>query len=82
MHQRVLIIGGGVAGLTTAYSLLEKGYGVTVVSKEFPSTRHLPRIASEAAGAWHVPQQMMSSHPASAQEDLAKLLKVCAITFS
>lgn len=75
MHQRVLIIGGGVAGLTTAYSLLEKGYGVTVVSKEFPSTRHLPRIASEAAGAWHVPQQMMSSHPASAQEDLAKLLK-------
>lgn len=74
-HHRILIIGSGVIGLTTAYLLLEKGYGVTVISKEFPSTRHLPRIASDASGAMCVPPELMSRHPAFAQEDIAKLLK-------
>jgi len=45
------------------------------VSKEFPSTRHLPKIASEAAGALWVPPEMMGRHPSSEQQDTAKLLK-------
>ena len=33
-----------------------------IVAKEFPSTRRLPQIASEAAGALCVPPAMMNSH--------------------
>lgn len=75
-HHRVLIIGSGVIGLTSAYLLLEKGYGVTIVSKEFPSTRRLPKIASEAAGAIWVPPEMMGRHPAAKERpDIADTLK-------
>ena len=31
---RVLIVGGGVIGLTTAWTLLDKGYHVTIIAKE------------------------------------------------
>ena len=51
-------------------------YEVTIVSKEFPSTNRLPQIASEAAGAYHVPHQMLTGHPSASQEVAAKLLKV------
>jgi D-amino-acid dehydrogenase len=33
MQQQVIVIGGGVVGLTTAWSLLEAGFGVTVVER-------------------------------------------------
>ena len=57
-------------------------YGVTVISKEFPSTRRLPRIASEASGSIWVPPEMMTRHPAAEQGDVAKLLKVlCCISY-
>lgn len=49
---------------------------MTIVSKEFPSTNRLPQIASEAAGAYHVPHQMLTGHPSASQEVAAKLLKV------
>lgn len=50
--SRVLVIGGSVTGLTTAWSLLDAGYAVTVVSDQWaPAT---PRITGQVAGALFV----------------------------
>ncbi|XP_048582459.1 D-amino-acid oxidase [Nematostella vectensis] len=56
--QRVLVIGAGVIGLTTAYELLTAGYEVTVLAKEFPIPGD-PVIVSLIAGAlWVFPTKM------------------------
>lgn len=57
-HQspHILIIGGGVTGLTTAWIALDRGYQVTVVSREWASYGQGPRLASQIAGAlWEFP---------------------------
>lgn len=47
--MRVLVVGGSVTGLTTAWALLDAGYLVTVVSEQWaPAT---PRITGQIAGA-------------------------------
>lgn len=50
--SRVLIIGGSVTGLTTAWSLLDAGYAVTIVSDQWAPA--LPRITAQVAGALFV----------------------------
>ncbi|KAK0465938.1 FAD dependent oxidoreductase [Desarmillaria tabescens] len=59
--KRVLIVGGGVTGLTTAWVLIDAGYDVTVVSEQWaPAT---PRITSQIAGAlWEYPPAVCGSH--------------------
>ncbi|KAE8337488.1 hypothetical protein BDV24DRAFT_177473 [Aspergillus arachidicola] len=52
--QACLVIGGGVSGLMTAWILLDKGYRVTVVSKEWASLAK--PLTSQIAGAlWEYP---------------------------
>lgn len=64
----ILIVGGGVTGLVTAWVLLDKGYRVTILSKEWanygsgstPSTR---RLTAQIAGAlWEFPPAVCGSH--------------------
>ncbi len=56
--RRILIIGGGVSGLTTAYCLLKKGYEVTLVAEKFS-----PDITSNVAGAlWEWPPAVCGFH--------------------
>ncbi len=56
--SRVLIIGAGVSGLTTAYCLAEAGYKVVIISKEFS-----PNITSNVAGAlWEWPPAVCGYH--------------------
>lgn len=62
--HKVLIIGSGVIGLTTAYLLLERGHHVVIIAKDFPSIRRLPKIASEASGAFCVPPEAMAQRVA------------------
>lgn len=51
---RVLIIGAGVTGLTTAWTLLDRGYHVTIISREWASCNE--RLTSQVAGAlWEMP---------------------------
>ena len=54
----VLVVGGGVSGLTTAWLLLDKGYKVTVIAKEWAWTKDTKgkRLTSQIAGAlWELP---------------------------
>ncbi|KAF7585830.1 hypothetical protein BBP40_010052 [Aspergillus hancockii] len=52
----ILIIGGGVTGLTTAWLLLDRGYYVTVISKEWASYGTSQRLTSQVSGAlWELP---------------------------
>jgi len=47
--RRVLVIGGGVTGLTTTWALLDAGFEVVIVSESWAPA--LPRITSQIAGA-------------------------------
>ena len=59
----VLIIGGGVIGLTTAWVLLDKGYNVTVVAKDWASYGKSQRLTSQIAGAlWEFPPAVCGQH--------------------
>ena len=59
MNQaRVLVIGAGVSGLTTALCLRQKGFAVTVVAERFA-----PQIVSVVAGAlWEWPPAVCGFH--------------------
>ncbi|KAF7587546.1 hypothetical protein BBP40_007057 [Aspergillus hancockii] len=52
--KHILIIGGGISGLMTAWILLDKGYRVTIVSKEWANLAR--PLTSQIAGAlWEFP---------------------------
>jgi D-amino-acid oxidase len=57
-HRRVLVIGAGVTGLTTALCARNRGYDVTVVADRFA-----PYITSSVAGAlWEWPPAVCGQH--------------------
>ncbi|EPS99473.1 hypothetical protein FOMPIDRAFT_1086801, partial [Fomitopsis schrenkii] len=57
----ILVIGGGVTGLTTAWALLDVGYNVTVVSEQWANPKE--RITSQIAGAlWEWPPAVCGRH--------------------
>lgn len=56
--KRILILGGGVSGLMTAWFLLDKGYLVTILAKDWAWTTDFQnsRLTSQIAGAlWEFP---------------------------
>ena len=60
---RVLIVGGGVAGLVTAWTLLDKGYHVTILAKEWASFGKKQRLTSQISGAlWEYPPAVCGQH--------------------
>ncbi|KAK8226144.1 nucleotide-binding domain-containing protein [Phyllosticta capitalensis] len=59
----VLIVGGGVTGLITAWTLLDKGYKVTILAKEWASYGKKQRLTSQIAGAlWEFPPAVCGQH--------------------
>ncbi len=48
--RRILVIGGGIVGLRIAWTLLDSGFKVTVLAKQFASRDGL-RLTSQIAGA-------------------------------
>jgi len=59
----VLVVGGGVTGLVTSWVLLDRGYRVTVVSKEWCSYTKKQRLTSQIAGAlWEYPPAVCGQH--------------------
>jgi hypothetical protein len=69
--HRILIIGGGVTGLTTACELLERGYKVTVVAERYANKEN--RITSQIAGAlWEWPPAVCGRHTDAISLDNSK----------
>ncbi|KAI1088725.1 FAD dependent oxidoreductase [Rostrohypoxylon terebratum] len=57
----VLVIGGGVTGLISAWVLLDRGYRVTIVSSAWASDEQ--RLTSQIAGAlWEFPPAVCGQH--------------------
>jgi D-amino-acid oxidase len=60
---RILVVGGGVTGLVTSWVLLDLGYRVTVVSKDWASYTSQQRLTSQIAGAlWEYPPAVCGQH--------------------
>lgn len=61
--KHVLVIGGGVTGLITSWTLLDQGYKVTILAKEWASYTEQQRLTSQIAGAlWEYPPAVCGSH--------------------
>ena len=59
----ILVVGGGVTGLITAWVLLDRGYRVTVLAKEWASYTQEQRLTSQIAGAlWEFPPAVCGQH--------------------
>ncbi|KKY29755.1 putative fad dependent oxidoreductase [Diaporthe ampelina] len=59
----VLIVGAGVTGLVTAWVLLDKGYKVTIVSKDWANFTPSNRLTAQIAGAlWEYPPAVCGAH--------------------
>jgi D-amino-acid oxidase len=59
----ILVIGGGVTGLTSACVLLDHGYKVTIIAKEWCSYSGEQRLTSQIAGAlWEYPPAVCGAH--------------------
>ncbi|KAK9766611.1 hypothetical protein K7432_004178 [Basidiobolus ranarum] len=79
----VLIIGGGVSGLTTAWALRNSGCKVTVLAKQYARHgAHGEEIVSEIAGAlWEWPPAVCGSHGKDTEEQLNNLQRWCQISY-
>jgi glycine/D-amino acid oxidase-like deaminating enzyme len=76
----VLVIGGGVTGLTTAWVLLDRGYYVTIVAKEWASYGWQQRLTSQIAGAlWEFPPAVCGQHTDAIS--LHKSKKWCMVAY-
>jgi D-amino-acid oxidase len=74
-NPRVLVLGAGVSGLTTALCLARQGYGVTIVAERFA-----PQVTSVVAGAlWEWPPAVCGHH--HGQASLARSKKWCAESY-
>ena len=78
--SHILIIGGGVTGLVTAWTMLDKGYRVTVVSKEWATFGSAQRLTSQIAGAlWEFPPAVCGQH--TDKISLARSKKWCMVAY-
>lgn len=63
ISPHILIIGAGVTGLVTAWVLLDRGYKVTIVSKEWANFSPGDRLTAQIAGAlWEYPPAVCGAH--------------------
>ncbi|KAK8045394.1 hypothetical protein PG993_005418 [Apiospora rasikravindrae] len=61
--RKVLITRGGVTGLVTAWTLLDKSYHITIVAKEWASYGSSRRLTPKIAGAlWEFPPAVCGQH--------------------
>ncbi|KAJ3538631.1 hypothetical protein NM688_g6490 [Phlebia brevispora] len=77
-HTKVLVIGGGVTGLTTAWALLDAGYSVIVASDRWACPDN--PLTSQIAGAlWEWPPAVCGMHTDPVSLDRSK--RWCMISY-
>ncbi|MCO5567177.1 hypothetical protein L7F22_020865 [Adiantum nelumboides] len=73
-----LVIGGGVTGLTSAWCLVDRGYEVTIIAKQYASNDF--RITSQIAGAlWEWPPAVCGRH--TDEKSLTNSKRWCTISY-
>ncbi|KAJ5034877.1 uncharacterized protein L3040_008145 [Drepanopeziza brunnea f. sp. 'multigermtubi'] len=76
----ILVVGGGVTGLVTAWVLLDRGYHVTIVSKQWATYTSEQRLTSQIAGAlWEYPPAVCGQH--TDEQSLLKSKKWCMVAY-
>jgi glycine/D-amino acid oxidase-like deaminating enzyme len=50
MPSKIAIVGAGIIGITNAICLLEKGFSVTIFTKDEPLKTKMKKILSKAFG--------------------------------
>jgi D-amino-acid oxidase len=76
----ILVIGGGVTGLVTTWVLLDRGYRVSIVSKEWASYTKEQRLTSQIAGAlWEYPPAVCGQH--TDKISLTKSKRWCMVSY-
>lgn len=76
----ILIIGGGVTGLITAWVLLDRGYHVTVLASRWASFTDEQRLTSQIAGAlWEYPPAVCGQH--TDEISLSKSKRWCMVAY-
>lgn len=61
--NNILVLGGGITGLVTSWVLLDPGYNVTIMSKQWVSYTKGQRITSQIVGAlWEFPPAVCGQH--------------------
>ncbi|EED79452.1 predicted protein [Postia placenta Mad-698-R] len=74
-NKNVVIIGAGVAGLTTGIAILEKGgYDVTIVAETFPGDPRTIKYCSNWAGGHHVSHASGDPRMQKIDEDTFKVM--------
>lgn len=81
-RKHILVIGAGVIGLTTAWTLLDLGYDVTVLYKDKASDEQSShRLVSQISGAlWEYPPAVCGHHTAN-QEDIKRAGRWAMISY-
>lgn len=78
--SRALIIGAGVSGLTTAWTLADRGFKVTVVAAKYASKNE--KLTSQIAGAlWEWPLAVCGKYLNFADMDLVDVKRRCLVSF-
>ncbi|KAH7076390.1 nucleotide-binding domain-containing protein [Paraphoma chrysanthemicola] len=76
----ILVLGAGVAGLSTAWTLLDHGYRVTVLAADWASYTETQRLTSQIAGAlWEYPPAVCGQHTDA--ESLERSKGWCMISY-
>lgn len=78
--RHVLVIGGGISGLTTAWSLVDRDYKVTIIAEKYASIDE--KITSQIAGAlWEWPPAVCGRYWHWEDICLKSLKRRCLISF-
>ncbi|KAH7069328.1 nucleotide-binding domain-containing protein [Paraphoma chrysanthemicola] len=76
----ILVLGAGVAGLSTAWTLLDHGYRVTILAADWASYTETQRLTSQIAGAlWEYPPAVCGQHTDA--ESLERAKAWCMISY-
>lgn len=79
-NSKIIVIGGGVIGLTTALNLLENKHEVIVISEKYASG-HL-NIVSQVAGAlWEIPPAVCGSHSDDENDNIEYLTELATNSY-